>query len=59
MLRKRQRRKPNDARHGRRRMTMFDATVVLFLIIIWVVAFFLSDRIDAQERRIRDLENRK
>jgi hypothetical protein len=40
-------------------MTVFDATVVLFLIVIWVVAFFLSDRIDAQESRIRDLENRK
>ncbi len=40
-------------------MTMLDVAVGLWLTIIWGALFFLIKRVDAQERRIRDLENRK
>jgi hypothetical protein len=40
-------------------MILFDVAIVLWLTIIWATLFFLTKMIDAQERRIRDLENRK
>jgi hypothetical protein len=40
-------------------MSVFDGAVFFTLTFIWVAVVFLTKRVNAQERRIRDLENRK